>query len=286
MVFLKNTVRSAVLKDFLFWVAGCGIYAAAVTVLLEPNEITPGGFTGIASVLYAVTKVPTGTWLMLLNVPLLILQYLKLGGGFVVKTTVATFILSLMLNLSHTLLRGVHVDLVLASVFGGVASGLGLSLVLLHGATTGGVDVIAKLINNKFRYLSVGRIIMAFDFFTVALSAVVYKNAQSALYSLITIYASSKIIDSVLYGADKGKIIYIVTSKADKIAEKIFAVIKRGVTRIPAFGAYTGQKKDVLICTVRIHEASAVHKIVSDTDSKAFMFVSDAGEIIGEGFKN
>ena len=278
-------LKSVYAVDFLTWLVGSAIYAAAVTVFLTPNEISPGGFTGIATVLNFVTGVSAGTILFLLNIPLLILQYIKFGGGFVVKTTAATFLVSFSLNITERLLPKLIIDSVLASLFGGILSGLGLSIVFLRGATTGGVDVIAKLINMKYRHISVGRVILFSDFSVVILNALVHRNIESALYSLISIYASTKIIDSILYGADKGKMVLVITEKGEQITTLIFEKLYRGVTVLDGYGAYTKKEKNVLLCAVRIHEVSALHKIILSTDKNAFVLVADVGEILGEGFK-
>ncbi len=278
-------LKSVYAVDFLIWLVGSAIYAAAVTVFLTPNEISPGGFTGIATVLNFVTGVSAGTILFLLNIPLLILQYIKFGGGFVVKTTAATFLVSFSLNITEILLPKLIIDGVLVSLFGGILSGLGLSLVFLRGATTGGVDVIAKLINMKYKHISVGRVILFADFSVVIINALVHRNIESALYSLISIYASTKIIDSILYGADKGKMVLVITDKGEQITNLIFEKLYRGVTVLNGHGAYTKKQKNVLLCAVRIHEVSSLHKIILSTDKNAFVLVADVGEILGEGFK-
>ncbi len=278
-------IKSGLVTDAVFWAIGAFIYAAAVTLFIEPNEISPGGFTGIAVVLHHIFGISSGTILFLLNIPLLIVQYKKFGGGFIVKTAAATFLVSFFLNITENILPKFHLDGVLASVFGGILSGLGLSLVLLRGATTGGVDVIAKLINDKYRHISVGRVILFADFFVVTLTALVYGNMESALYSLIAIYSTSKVIDTVLYGADRGKMVFVITNKGKEISEQILNGLYRGVTVLNARGAYTNNEKSVLLCAVRIHEVAPLHKIILATDNKAFILVADVGEIIGEGFK-
>lgn len=276
--------KSGLILDVLIWVLGSCIYSVAVAVLLEPNQISPGGFTGIATLIFEITGIPTGTVLLLLNIPLLIIQYKKLGSGSIVKTAAATFILSITLNIAEEL-PPYQVDGVLAAVFGGIAAGFGLSMVLARGATTGGVDVIAKLVNLKHAHLSVGRIILIFDFAVVVSSAIIYGNIESALYSLIAIYASSNIIDRVLYGADKGKIFFIVTDKPKEVSSAVFGSIGRGMTAINAKGVYTDNDKTVFLCAVRIMEAAKLLKTVKSADENAFIIIGDVGEIVGQGFK-
>ncbi len=271
--------------DVMFFIVGTFIYSVAVNMFLSPNGISPGGFTGVAAVINHIIGIPTGTALFAFNIPVLIIGYKKMGGRFLIKTTFVTILLSTVLDVTATLLPPFLTDGILASMFGGILLGLGLSLILLRGATTGGIDIVAKLINRKFRHFSVGKIILIADAFVIALNAVVYKNAESALYSVVAMYAATRMMDLLLYGSDKGKIIYIVTAQPELICKKIGENVSRGVTKLIAKGGYTDKSFTLLMCAVRIHEAAAVHDVIKECDKNAFVVVSDAGEIIGEGFK-
>ncbi|MBR3969376.1 MAG: YitT family protein [Clostridia bacterium] len=273
------------LVDSVYFLVGAVTYSVSVNVFLSPNGISPGGFTGVAAVINYVTKIPTGTMLFLFNIPILILGYIKMGGRFIIKTAFVTALVSLCLDISARILPPLKTDGILASMFGGIFMGVGLSLILLRGATTGGIDIIAKFINRKYRHLSVGKIILMADGVVIALNAIVYRNAESALYSIIAMYMGTRLMDVLLYGADKGKIIYIITDNANEICREINNTVGRGVTRLPAVGGYTGKNFTMLMCTVRVHEVAAVQTAVKTYDRHAFIVVSDAGEIIGEGFK-
>lgn len=279
----KKLTKTA--KDILWYFLGSLIYSFAVSVFISPNEISPGGLTGISTALNFLFSLPAGIVLMILNIPILILGFIKFGGGFIIKTAIATGLVSLNLTITDYLMPIFSVDKILASVFGGILMGFGLSIVIRHGATTGGIDIIAKLINMKFRHLTVGRLILIIDAFIIAFAAVIYGNIESVLYSVISMYASSRVLDIGLYGADKGRLIYIVTEQADAICNDINAVAHRGVTILNAKGGYTRKEKSLLMCTVRIHEVAGIYDIVDKHDSNAFIVVSEAGEIIGEGFK-
>jgi len=163
--------------------------------------------------------------------------------------------------------------------------GLGISIVMLKGASTGGVDILAKFINRRFRHITMGRVILIIDAFVIAIATLVYRNIESALYSVVALYASSMIMDTVLYGADKGKLIYIVTEKSNEICKDINTRLERGVTVLKAYGGYTGNDRTLLLCTVRRYEVAGIYEVVESYDPKAFIVVTDAGEIIGEGFK-
>lgn len=280
---MKNA--SKIIIDLLYFVIGAAIYSVAVNMFLSSNGISPGGFTGVATVVNFLTQIPTGIMLFAFNIPVLILGYVKMGGMFILKTSFVTALVSFTLDISARVLPPLKADGILASLFGGILMGLGLSLILLRGATTGGIDIIAKLINRKYRHLSVGKIILMADGFVIILTAIVYKNAEIALYSVVAIYAGTRVMDVLLYGADRGKIIYIVTSQPDLICREINNTIGRGVTRLSVVGGYTGESRTMLMCTVRVHEAAAVHDVIKEYDKRAFIVVSDAGEIIGEGFK-
>lgn len=271
--------------DAALFIIGGAIYAVAVILFLSGNEISPGGLTGISTMLNYLYGLPVGTVVFILNIPILVIGFIKFGGIFIVKTAVSTVVISITLDIAEELLPELKINPVLAAVFGGLLMGLSISMFMLRGSTTGGVDIIAMLINRRFPHLTVGRLMLASDAFIVAFSALVYKNIESALYSVIALYASSRIMDVMLYGADKGKIVYIVTENSACVAEKIMSIVRRGITVIDVTGAYTGRKLKMLMCTVRRNEVSAVCKTARDNDKGAFIVVAEAGDILGEGFK-
>lgn len=275
----------SILADYAVYTVGCAVYAAAVTALLAANEISPGGLTGIATVVQRLTGISSGITLMALNIPILLLGLWRFGGKFIVRTSVVTVILSAFISLAESYIPPVKVDPVLAALFGGIAGGAGLGLVMLRGATTGGVDIVAKLLHRRFPHLSVGRFILAIDAAVILLAAIVYKNFESALYSVVAMYASSRVMDLVIYGADRGRMVWIVTCVPEKLCSEIGSLLRRGVTVLPATGGYTGEARSMLLCTVRPHEVSALHRIVRECDPAAFIIVSEAGEVMGEGFR-
>lgn len=282
---MKRKQLFSFLVDLLFYIAGGMIYSVAVLLFLTENEISPGGLTGIATILNYLFSLPIGTVVFILNIPLLAAGFIKFGGIFIAKTAVATAVMSLTLDISGLFMPKMKIDPILAALFGGLLMGLGISLFMLRGATTGGTDIIAKLINCKFPHLTVGRLMLAADAAVVGLSALVYKNMESALYAVIAIYASSRVMDLILYGADRGKIIYVITDNAKELSDSIMSLINRGVTLLDVTGAYTGTKRQMLMCTVRRHEVAAVCRLATSCDKNAFIIVGEAGEVLGEGFK-
>ena len=277
--------KKEVAVDFLSYMIGCSLYSLAVTSLITPNKISPGGFTGLAAVLNYLTSFPTGVAVLIINIPVIVLGIIKLGGVFIAKTAVATGTLSLCLELSELFVPEFEINKILACIFGGILMGAGLSLCFRRGATTGGVDIIATLVNRRFRFLTVGKILLFSDIIVIGIASLVYRNIESGLYSIVAMYASSRVTDAVLYGADKGKIVYAVTDSPDEICKKVGEKLERGVTRISVVGGYTGDSHSMLMCTVRITEVAAVCNIIKEVDPGAFMVITDAGEIIGEGFK-
>ncbi len=275
----------AIFTDFFFYIIGSSAYSVAVIMFLSANEISPGGLTGIATALNYLFHLPIGTVVFLLNIPVLIVGFFKFGKYFILKTAIATIFVSVLLDIFEIILPQTKIDLILASVFGGLLMGFGISLIMLRGGTTGGVDIIAKLINRRFSHIGIGRIMLIIDACVVALSAFVYKNTQSALYSVVSLYASSRIMDLLLYGADRGKIVYIISDKTQDIVSDIMTVVRRGVTVIDAKGGFSGENKKMIMCTVRMNEVALVVKNCRKHDDNAFIVVGEAGEIIGNGFK-
>lgn len=271
--------------DLSVFICGSVIYSVAIIMFISSNEISPGGITGIASVLNFLFSLPIGTTVFIINIPLLTIGFFKFGKIFIFKTTLATFCVSAVLDICEVLLPKLHIDMFLASVFGGCLIGFAISIIMLRGSTTGGVDIVAKIINQRHPHFSVGRIILFADAVVVGLSALVYKNVQSALYSIVTLYASSKITDLMLYGSDKGKIIYIISNQTQDIVSKILTAVNRGVTVIDVVGGYNGEKRKMIMCTVRRSEVHAIYKYTRTVDKNAFIVVAEAGEIFGEGFK-
>lgn len=280
---MKKTSRYII--DIFIYVLGTALSATGINFFLSANEISPGGIAGISTALNFMWGIPSGLILFTLNVPILIIGYKKLGAFFILKTAFASTLFSVFLDISQELLPVIIMDKILASVFGGITLGLGMSLVILRGATTGGVDIIAKLINIRFSHMSIGRIILLFDGIVIVFAALAYKNIQSALYSVIAMYASTKIIDIMIYGSDKGKIVYAVTKEYKNVSKAINDRLERGATLLKASGSYTGEERTVLMCTVRRHETAMICSIIREFDKNAFVVICDAGEILGEGFK-
>lgn len=276
-----------IIKDILSFGAGSIIYAVSVNVFTAPNRIAPGGVTGISIMINYVSHWPIGMLGLLLNIPIFIWAINEIGYKLVGKTMIATVFLSVAIDLIAMIVPQYHGDHMLAAVFGGILEGVGLSLVFMRGGTTGGSDLAARLLGRHFRNISMGKLMLAIDLVVVGLSAIIYHSIESALYAVIAIFVSTRLIDAILYGTDvgTGKLLFIMSDQNDIIAKNILIDMDRGVTVLKSRGAYSGREGEVLLCAVRRYEVFKVKDIVRSYDKNAFMIVGDAGEISGEGFR-
>lgn len=285
----KTGSRSKTLVlDGLFFVAGALIDAVAVNVFTAPNHIAPGGVTGIGTMLNYLFQTPIGMVNMLINIPIVIWAIIEIGYKLVAKSIAAIIVFSVAIDTLALVLPAYDGNPFLAAIFGGVLEGIGLALVFMRGSTTGGTDMIARLLGKHFRHLSMGKLMLAVDLIVIAASALVYQKLESALYAIIAIFVSTRIIDTILYGTDSGngKLYFIISKKSDEIRRRILEDIDRGVTIIPIQGGYSGQDGEMLLCAVRRYEVAKINDIIHTADRDAFVIVGEAGEITGEGFRS
>jgi len=282
---ISSSKVKEILLDNLFWFIGSALYAAGVLIFAVPNNIAQSGVTGIAIIINYLWHTPVGLTYFIINVPLILSAWLVLGWKFVAKTLWVTVVLSVMLDVFSPFLPEYTGDTLLASLFCGAITGAGLALVFMRGATTGGTDILGRLFRKRWPHISMGRVILVSDAVIVAAAALIFKSLESALYAAIVIFVSSRVIDYVLYGTGNGKMLMVVTDHATEISKAVTTDLKRGVTILPVQGGYTGHHKSMLICAVRSSEVSKLNKIIKQFDDNPFIIVSEAGEIIGEGFK-
>lgn len=276
-----------VLKDALFFAAGSLIYAVSVNVFTAPNRIAPGGVTGISTMANYLWGFPIGMLGLLLNMPIFIWAIVEIGYRLVGKTVIATVFVSIAIDLVGKFMPRYTGNQMLAAIFGGIIEGIGLSLVFMRGGTTGGTDMLARLLGRRLRNFSMGKLMLGIDMTIVVASAFVYRSIESALYAVIAIFVSTRLIDSILYGTDvgSGKILFIMSGKNEAVCRAILDEMDRGVTVLKSRGAYSGREGEVLLCAVRRYEVVKAKDIVRRIDRDAFMIVGDAGEISGEGFR-
>ena len=260
---------------------GSVIGAAAYPTFLVPNNIAPGGLTGVATILNYVAGWPVGTVSLIMNIPLFLIGYRSMGKIFAFRSLVATVLFSVLIDVLP--LKPISEDPLLGTLFGGVVLGIGLGLILRGGATTGGTDMIARMVHRRFSFITVGMFLFALDC-AVVLAAAVFIGSTQALYALINIYVSARVIDAVMVGFGGNKACFVMTSSWERVTDRIMDEVGRGVTHLEARGAYTGKSQPVVMCVASRQEVTALKRIVQEEDEKAFMFITEAHEALGEGF--
>lgn len=272
--------------DIFYDIIGSSLIAMAIMMFSAPNQIAPGGLSGISTLVNHLTGIPIGTFSMLVNVPLLLLGYRSLGKKFTLNTLRSVIILTICMDYIFAGMTPYTGDRLLASLFAGAFMGAGVGIVFMRGSTTGGTDIITKMILKKYPYFSAGKLIMYMNVAIMAVAALVYGNIEAALYGLIMTVTSGQVLDSIIYGANVGKYCTIITKKGQAVADVVMAEIHRGVTILEGKGAYTKQESEVLVCVVRKQEFFKLKNAVHEVDPTAFIIVTEANDIIGNGFKN
>ena len=263
---------------------GAVIYALAFDWFVAPNQIAMGGVTGLAQIVNALVPVlPVGVLSILVNVPLFLAGWRLLGGRLLVSSLYAMAVSSLAIDVIAWMHTFPPMDPILATLYGGAGMGVGLGLVFSQGATTGGTDIIGKLLKLKFPWLPIGKLVMIPDMVVVILAAVVFGTVNAALYGLIQMYLLSKVMDMILYGWDTSRVAYIITDRWEETVQGLLDM-NRGVTLLQGKGAYTVAEKQVLLVAFRQREIVPIKRMLREIDPKAFFIVCDAHEILGEGF--
>ena len=273
------------LLDSIIIVIGSALTALGLAVFTVPNQIAPGGISGVATAISHLISVPVGTLSLLLNVPLMIVAWRRLGIKPLAKTIVATVLLSIGIDVFGLLIPGYTNNTLLAAVMGGGLIGAGLGLMLIRGISTGGTDLIGLMLIKRGPALSLGQLLMLIDTAVVLFAVAVFRNIEVALYSMVTLFVVSKTIDAIQQGVDHAKVIYIVTDQTDALVQKLAHEMGRGVTILPARGAFTGKEKTMLMTIARRSEVALTLQTVRALDPRAFTILSDATEVHGEGFK-
>ena len=271
--------------DVLYDMAGGLIMAVGLSCFVGPAQIAPGGVSGLAILVNFLTGLPVGTVNLAFNIPLLLLAWRFLGRVFTLKTLRSVFIQSVMIDLVGLWLPVYAGDRIMSALFGGVAIGVGLAPVFMRGSTTGGTDIVSRLIQLRFRHVSIGKLLFMVDTAVLLLSVAVFRNIETGLYGMITIYTSNRILDGILYGLDTGKVVLVISEKNQQIAQQVMDRLERGATFLQAEGAWSGQEKKVLLCVVRAVQCYRVEEIVRAADPDAFLVVMEANQIAGEGFR-
>lgn len=280
---MKLSLRK-IIVDVIWVTIGTLLVTLSLDLFLAPNKIAPGGVSGLAIVLQHIFGWPVGAVTLMINIPLFLLSIKVLGSAFGAKTLYSTVLLGVSID-ALAFLKPLTHDAMLAAVYGGILMGIGLGIVIKYGATTGGTDMAAMTIHKYIPYLTVGRILLIIDFIIITLAGIEF-SPELALYALATEFISIKVIDIIQEGSDYERVAIIISDKHEDISKAILTDMERGVTELKGRGAYSGNDKNVLLCVVSRGEVTTLRNLVKRIDKNAFMILSTAHEVLGEGFRN
>lgn len=271
-------------QNISFLVVGSILYAAGIALFLDPNQLAPGGVVGIAIIFNRIFSIPTGTIIFLINVPLMLLAWWKLGFKMIVSTMFVTVFSSALVDVMAAF-GAISNDLLLSAIFGNSLVAAGMALIFKAGATSGGTDIIVKLIKIKYRHASTGTLFFITDAIVVVSSIFVFQNFEVGMYAVLAMVVFTVVFDKLIYGADGAKMVHIMSDKKDIIAQRIMA-LEIGLTFVKGYGGFTKSEKDVILCVVKKPMLPKVQDIVKEEDPFAFIIVSSATEVLGEGYKS
>ena len=270
-------------SDYIYVLLGTLITALSFNLFLIPHKIAPGGLSGIATVIFHLTKgkIPVGVTMLVLNIPLFLLGIRELGGKFGLKTLLSTVLLSLFIDFIKV--SPLTDEPILAAIYGGVVMGAGLGIVFRGNATTGGTDLFAKIVHKHFHFVGVGWVLFVIDSLVVIAAAIVF-GPTLALYALVSLFLGTKIIDLIQEGLNTAKAFILISDHSVPIADRIMKELDRGVTLLHGRGAYTNKEKDVILCITDRIQTARLKGIINEIDPEAFVLVADVREVMGEGF--
>ena len=269
------------IKEYIIVALACVVMAFNINYFFVGNKLAEGGVSGLSLIIHYLSNIDVSYLYFALNIPLIILAYIFLGKNFLLKTLFATFILSVFLKVFASFSEPLD-DILLAAIFGGAINGIAIGIVFYAGGSTGGIDIIAKIIN-KYTGIPISRILLTTDFIVLSIVAVIFGKVIF-MYTLISLVISSKMIDIIQVGIYSAKGVTIITTKEDEIRKRIMEETKRGITLIDAKGGYTQKEIGMLYCVVGQYQLIRVKTIVKEVDPSAFMIVADVHEVIGNGF--
>lgn len=271
--------------SFLRMTLGAVMYGTGISLFLDPNRLAPGGAVGISIILNRLIGISTGTLYLLINIPMLIIGKKKLGNRFILRTMYVVVINTIVTNILG-IIKPVTTEPFLAAVAGSILLGTGMGTVFQCGATTGGMDIVVKLLRKKYPHIKTGSFFLMIDITVVIISGFVFGEFDTAMYALITVVLTGKVIDFILYGGDEAKLIFIVSDLSEEVVKCMMNGVKTGITLLRGQGAYSNREKKIIMCVVRKQVAPKVLEIVKHADEKAFVIVSSATETFGEGYKD
>lgn len=274
-------------KTFLWFakiVAGCVLFSVGFAFFLEPNQVNAGGITGLAMIAVHLLGFGTvGLLTLLINLPLFIISGIKVGKKFFVGSAVGLLLSSLLLD-AFALLPHPDIEPLVAALYGGLLCGIGLGIVFGAGASTGGSDIVVRLLKLKYENVPIGTISIIFDAVVVALTGLVFWDISKALYSGVTIFVCGQVIDAVVYRFDYSKVALIITKEHEQIAREINLRLDRGATYINGEGTFNRNEMKIVLSVVKKQQVAELKRLVMEIDPAAFVVVQEAHQVLGEGF--
>ena len=273
------------IRRYLGMTIGIAIVAIGINMFFVPNKIAAGGITGLATVLHYLSGLSVGSLMLIFNVPLFIIGIKILGAKYGLKTLYGAIALAVLVDVFAPYTPTLTHDILLNSIYGGLLVGVGMGLVFRFRGNTAGTALAAALLHKIFN-ITVGQALLILDFFVVAFAGIVFKSPELALYAIIAIFVTAKIIDLVQEGPNNSKAFFIMAAEPEFLAEGILKEVDRGVTFLQGKGGYTGQDRELLLCVVETSEVTQLKELIYQHDPQAFIIVTDAQEVLGEGFSS
>ena len=281
----KHSAKEIV-REWAYIVGGAACYAVGYCFFFYPNSVVPGGVTGVSTIVNFLTGAPVGVLSIVLNIPLFAFAWRHFGLRFMLMSGAGMALTYIFIDGFNLLGFAATHDPLLACTIGAALNSTGLGLVYRSGATTGGTDIIAKVLRQKYPYINFGTFIMALNVVIISAYALIFRRLDAAFYAVIAMFVVSRAIDTVLYGLDTSKVCYLISNKSAELDEAITATMHRGVTKLRGEGGYTGEEREVLMCVIKKRQITDIRKLVKAIDPNAFFIVTDAKDVFGNGFGN
>lgn len=282
----KRSARD-IAREWGLIILGAATYAVGFQFFFYPNDIIAGGVTGISTIINLLTGAPVGVVSIIINIPLFAFAWKKFGTRFMLMSLVGMALTYIFVDLFALIDFAATDDLFLAGTIGACLNGAGLGLVYRAGATTGGIDIVAKILRRRYPYINFGTFVLVLDIAIIAVFAAIYREWEAAMYAVIAMFVVTRAIDVMLYGLDTSKVCYLISEeKSTELERAITETMHRGVTRLHGDGGYTGAEREVLMCVIKKRQITDLRKIVRAVDPAAFFVVTDANDVFGNGFGN
>lgn len=284
----KDIKKNIVKTDFiniLYVILGSALLGLSLSTFAVPNNIAPGGVSGLSTALAHITPIRVSIWALILNVPIIIWSFRSLGLHSTIMSLLSALLLSFFIDFLGAIIPHYTGNKLLAAIATGIISGTGIGLLFLRGISTGGTDLLTLILHRYLPNIPSGNLLMIIDGTVVIIATLIFKDIEVALCSIITIFICSKVIDMLSQGVEYAKVIYTITENGESVSKALNEKIDRGATIIPAQGSYTGKEKELIITVTKRNMLSQTLKVIKQADPTAFTFVSDSTEVHGEGFK-